>query len=247
MAGSGTNIAGSKDDLYKQIIAMPHFLKVVFFLILLICRPVIAETEQENLVALADEVLVDILTIPERTIPPSLLSHAQAIAIIPEVMKVGFVIGGRYGKGVIMMKNRNTHAWSDPVFMTLKGGSLGFQIGVQSTDVILVFKNKRGLNSLMKGKFTLGADVAVAAGPVGRNASAATDVKLQAEILSYSRSRGLFAGISLDGSSLEIDHVANASFYDREDVVPRQIFNGEVRSPQAVQPLKNSLREHAKQ
>ena len=247
MAGSGTNIAGSRDDLYKEVIAMSHFSKVVLFLILLISQPVLAETEQETLVALADEVLIDILTIPERTIPPSLLSQAQAIAIIPEVVKVGFVVGGRYGEGVLMMKNRNTHAWSDPVFLTLKGGSVGFQIGVQSTDVILVFKNKRGLNSLMTGKFTLGADAAVAAGPVGRNASAATDVKLQAEILSYSRSRGLFAGISLDGSALEIDHAANASFYDREDVVPRQIFNGEVRSPHAAQPLKNSLREHAKQ
>jgi len=226
---------------------MSHFLKVVFFIILLISRPVLAESEQENLVALADEVLRDILTIPERTIPPSLLSQAQAIAIIPEVVKVGFLIGGRYGKGVIMMKNRNTHAWSDPVFLTLKGGSVGFQVGAQSTDVILVFKNARGLNSLMTGKFTLGADAAVAAGPMGRNAAAATDVKLQAEILSYSRSRGLFAGLSLDGSSLRIDHAANASFYGRKEVSPRQIFNGQVRSPQIAQPLKNSLREHAKQ
>lgn len=230
---------------------MSQIYKVVFFMILLISRPVIvdvqAETEQENLVALADEVFRDVLSIPERSIPPSLLSQAQAIAIIPEVMKVGFVIGGRYGKGVIMMKNRNTHAWSDPVFLTLKGGSVGFQIGAQSTDVILVFKNTRGLNSLMTGKFTLGADAAVAAGPVGRNAAAATDVKLQAEILSYSRSRGLFAGISLDGSSLGIDHAANTSFYDRIEVTPRQIFNGQVRSPRAAQPLKNSLREYAKQ
>lgn len=225
---------------------MSQTFKILLFLLLLISRPVFAESDQENLVALADEVLRDILTIPERSIPPSLLSQAQAIAIIPEVVKVGLVVGGRYGEGVIMMKNQHTHAWSDPVFLTLKGGSVGLQIGAQSSDVILVFKNKRGLNSLMQGKFTLGADAAVAAGPVGRNAAAATDVKLQAEILSYSRSRGLFAGISLDGSALEIDHAANVAFYNRNDVTPRQVFHGEVLSPPASQTLRNSLREYAK-
>ncbi len=221
-------------------------LNFILLLLLFGSCPVLAEHEQENLVTLADEVLRDIFTIPERSIPPSLLSRAQAIAIIPEVMKVGFVVGGRYGKGVLVMKNRNTHAWSDPVFLQLKGGSLGFQIGVQSSDIILVFNNRRGLNSLVNGQFTLGADAAVAAGPVGRNAAAATDVKLQAEILSYSRSRGLFAGVSLDGSSLAIDHAANALFYGRDEVTPRQIFSGEVRSPKAAQVLKNTLRKHAK-
>lgn len=210
----------------------------------------IAETidsKENELIALADEVLRDILIIPERSIPPRLLDQAQAIAIIPEVLKVGFVLGGSYGEGVILIKNRNTHAWSDPVFLTLKGGSLGFQIGAQSSDVILVFKNTRGLNNLMHGEFTLGAGASIAAGPIGRSASAATDTKLQAEIMSYSRSRGLFAGISLEGASLGINHAANASFYNRTDILPQQIFNGEVRSPRAAQPLKNSLREHASQ
>ncbi len=211
-------------------------------------KPFLSETKQEEKIALADEVLRDILTIPERSIPPSLLSQAQAIAIIPEVIKVGLVVGGRYGEGIIIMRNRNTHAWSDPVFIKLKGGSLGLQLGAQSSDVILIFKNKRGLNSLMSGKFTLGLDAAVAAGPVGRNLAAATDVKLQAEILSYSRSRGLFAGVSLDGSSLQIDREANEAFYDRKGVTARQIFGGRVKSPTAVlQPLRNSLREHATQ
>lgn len=195
---------------------------------------------------LADEVLRDILTIPESSIPPSLLSQAQAIAIIPDVVKLGLVIGGRYGKGVIMLRNRNTHAWTDPVFIILKGASVGFQVGAQSSDVILVFRNQRGIKSLIKGKFTLGADAAIAAGPVGRNASASTDVKLQAEILSYSRSRGLFAGISLDGSQLAIDHAANLAFYGRQDVTPSEIFNGPVKSPQTTGPLKNTLRSYAK-
>lgn len=233
---------------------MTAFKKVIIHLFLisscLFVKTVGAETidtKENTLVALADEVLRDILTIPERSIPPKLLAQAQAIAIIPEVLKVGLIVGGSYGEGVILIKNRNTHAWSDPVFLRLKGGSLGLQIGAQSSDVILVFKNTRGLNSLMQGKFTIGAGASIAAGPVGRNVSAATDTKLQAEIMSYSRSRGLFAGLSLEGASLSINHAANASFYHRPDILPQQIFNGEVRSPRVVQPLKNSLREHASQ
>ncbi len=205
------------------------------------------ETKENTTVALADEVLRDILTIPERSIPPALLAQVQAIAIIPGVIKIGLVLGGSYGEGVILMKNRHTRTWSDPVFLTLKGGSLGLQMGAQSSDLILVFKNKRGLTDLMHGELTLGAGASVAAGPVGRSALAATDVKLRSEIMSYSRSRGLFAGISLEGASLGINNAANAAFYNRNEISPRQIFNGEVRSPRAVQTLKNSLREHAGQ
>lgn len=206
-----------------------------------------AEPRQDGIVSLADEVLADIMTIPERSIPPKLLTQAQAIAIIPEVLKVGLVLGGRYGEGILLMRDPHSHSWSDPVFISLKGGSLGFQLGAQSSDVILVFKNKRGLKSLMTGKFTLGADAAVAAGPVGRHAAAATDVKLQAEILSYSRSRGLFAGVSLDGTALQINHGANALYYQRESVSTAEIFNGYVRSPPSTLKLKNSLRQYAKQ
>lgn len=218
----------------------------LFLCCLIFSHELYAETSQETQVILADEVLRDILTIPESSIPPSLLSQAQAIAIIPDVVKLGLVMGGRYGKGVIMLRNRHTHAWSDPVFIILKGASVGFQVGAQSSDVILVFRNQRGINSLIQGKFTLGADAAIAAGPVGRNAAAATDVKLQAEILSYSRSRGLFAGISLDGSQLAIDHAANRAFYGRQDVTPGDIFNGPVKSPPTTSPLKNTLRSYVK-
>lgn len=206
---------------------------------------VLAETDQVMLLDDANDVLKDILNIPEQSIPPSLLANAQAIAIIPEVVKVGFIIGGRFGKGVIMVRNKNTRSWSDPVFVTLTGGSVGFQLGAQSTDVILVFGNRRGINSLIKGKFTLGADAAIAAGPVGRNAAAATDVKLQSEILSYSRSRGLFAGVSLDGSAIDIDHRANSSFYATPNVTARDIFKGLVESPKETRQLKNSLQKYA--
>lgn len=226
---------------------MHAFKSLVFLLCLISSHFALAGTSETELVSLSDEVLRDIMTIPERSIPPKLLSEAQAIAIIPEVIKVGLVVGGRYGRGIIVIKDPTTQAWSDPVFLKLKGGSVGLQLGAQSSDLILVFKNKRGLKSLMSGKFTLGADAAIAAGPVGRNAAAATDVKLQAEILSYSRSRGLFAGLSLDGTSLDIDHRSNALFYERERVSSAEIFNGFVRSPRTTQALKNSLRQYAKQ
>lgn len=225
---------------------LKSYIRQLLCLVMLVFSiPVSAESDQVILIDEAHDVLMDILNIPERTIPPSLLAGAQAIAIIPEVVKVGLVIGGRYGEGLIVMRNRNTRAWSDPVFITLTGGSVGFQIGAQSSDVILVFRNRRGINSLIEGKFTLGADAAVAAGPVGRHAAAATDTKLQSEILSYSRTRGLFAGVSLDGSALEIDRIANRSFYSEPDVTARDIFKGLVKSPKETRQLKNSLRQHA--
>lgn len=147
-----------------------------------------------------------------QAIPDSLLQDAQAVAIVPNVVKVGLIIGGRHGRGVVIVRQADG-SWSPPTFIELSGGSVGWQVGVQSTDVVLVFKNRQGLDSLLQGnKFTLGADAAVAAGPVGRQASAATDAQLRAEVYSYSRSRGLFAGVALDGSVLSIDSASNTAF-----------------------------------
>ena len=142
----------------------------------------------------ASRVLGEILRIPEESIPTNLLAEAQAIAVIPNVVKAGFVVGGRRGRGLIAMRGADG-TWSNPSFVTLTGGSFGFQAGVQSADVILVFRSKRGVDSIVNGKFTLGADASVAAGPVGRSAQASTDEQLKAEIYSYSRARGLFAGV----------------------------------------------------
>ncbi len=162
------------------------------------------------------------------------------------MVKVGFILGGRFGKGVVLRRGTSGVGWSEPVFLTLTGGSVGFQIGAQATDVILVFKNRRGLDSLVNGKFTLGADAAVAAGPVGRNAAAATDVQLKSEILSYSRSRGLFAGVALDGSVLEIDQSANASYYGKEAITAGEIFEGGApRHPDEAARLRATLSRYS--
>lgn len=160
----------------------------------------------------AQSVLQEIMAIPARRIPADLLRDAHGVAIIPGVIKIGFIAGVRRGHGVILTKDRDGD-WTLPQFVTLTGGSAGWQVGAQSTDVILVFRTASSIENIRRGQFTIGADAAAAAGPVGRNASAATDAQLRAEILSYSRSRGLFAGVSLDGSVLEINRNANRSFY----------------------------------
>lgn len=160
----------------------------------------------------ADQTLHEIMAIPASQIPANLLAEAQGVAIIPNVIKVGFIAGFRRGQGVVMVRGADGN-WTAPQFVTLTGGSVGWQAGVQGTDVVLVFLTQKSVQGLMTGKFTIGADASAAAGPVGRNASAATDARLQAEILSYSRSRGLFAGVSLDGSAIEINQAASAAFY----------------------------------
>lgn len=161
----------------------------------------------------ASIVLDDLAAIPLKGIPPALLADAQGVAIIPRVIKAGFVFGGRVGHGVVLARDK-AGAWGDPVFVDLGGASVGFQAGVESTDVVLVFRTRGSLDRLLegKGKLTLGADAAVAAGPVGRQAAAATDGRLEAEIVSYSRSRGLFAGVSLDGAAIVADRDATDRF-----------------------------------
>lgn len=204
----------------------------------------IAASDETKRVESATEVLSKIMEIPESAIPPALLRDAQGIAVIPGVIKVGFVVGGQYGRGVLVV--RKSGAWSNPVFISLMSGSVGWQIGAESTDFVLVFKTPRSIEGIMKGKYTLGADAAVAAGPVGRLAKASTDIELKAEIYSYSRSRGLFAGISLEGSSLQVDDKSNAAFYEKENVHPSEILSGkEVKTPAVAEKLKISLEKYA--
>ena len=177
----------------------------------------------------AVRVLTDIQAIPESAIPDKLFDEARAVLVVPDAIKAGLVVGGRRGHGLLSVKGADG-TWSNPAFVTLTGGSIGFQAGVQSADIVLVFRSERGLDSIVNGKFTLGADAGVAAGPVGRNASAATDGAMKAEIWSWSRARGLFAGVALDGAVLSIDDAADESVYGR-DTTPRMIF--ESRAPQA--------------
>jgi lipid-binding SYLF domain-containing protein len=181
-----------------------------------------AETAESGLAVLKDST-----SIPDKGIPEKLLCEAEAVAIIPDVIKVGFIGGVRLGRGVVLIKDKDGN-WSNPVFVQVTGGSVGFQAGAQSTDVVLVFKTKKSVERILnnRDKFTLGADAAVAAGPLGREAAAATDVQLKAEIYSYSRSRGLFAGVALDGSALRIDHRSNAAYYQLADASASDIVSG---------------------
>ncbi|PZO62746.1 MAG: ligand-binding protein SH3 [Pseudoxanthomonas suwonensis] len=174
----------------------------------------------------AVRVLRDIQAIPESAIPDKLLDEARAIVVVPDTIKAGLVIGGRRGHGLMAVKTADG-TWSNPGFVKLTGGSIGLQAGVQSSDVVLVFRSERGLDSIVNGKFTLGADAAVAAGPLGRNAATATDGQLKAEIWSWSRARGLFAGVALDGAVLSMDDAANEAVYGR-DTTPRMVLEGRI-------------------
>jgi lipid-binding SYLF domain-containing protein len=186
----------------------------------------------------ATNVLKDFSQMKE-SIPHDLISEYKGIVIVPKLLNGGFVVGGKRGKGIAMVKLDNGQ-WSDPVFVTLTGGSLGLQIGVQSVDLVLVFRHKGVLTKVKNGDFTIGGDVSAAAGPVGRSTSANTDYKLQAEVYSYSRSRGLFAGISINGLNLGIDKKANADYYG-SDISSHDIFEMSKSNTEAVTQLKATL------
>jgi lipid-binding SYLF domain-containing protein len=174
--------------------------------------PALGQSPLDDSVNAAMQVLREIMAVPLKCIPESLLHEAQGIAVIPGMVKGGFIVGARHGKGVLATRDE-VGLWRAPVFITVTGGSVGPQAGVQAIDVVLVFRTRRSVEGILKGTVTIGADLAVAAGPVGRQASAATDAELKAEILSYSRSRGLFAGAAIDGAIMHIDHRANAEYY----------------------------------
>jgi lipid-binding SYLF domain-containing protein len=200
-------------------------------------------TDEISKINAATEVIQEITGIPEG-ISPTLLANAYGVVIIPGTIKLGFIFGGQYGSGIAMSRGEDG-AWSNPSFIYIAGGSFGLQIGAVSSDIILVFKTRKSVMGLTKGNFTLGGDAAVAAGPVGRRAVAATDWQLKAEIYSYARSRGLFAGISLDGSALAIDTNANETFYAKPDISANEIFAAPPSASPAVARLKNFLGKSA--
>jgi len=180
----------------------------------LAASPLWAGDRELKTVTEATEVVKQFATIPLHCIPPHLLHEAAGVAVLPNVVKAGLLVDGQFGRGVALVRQPDG-SWSNPTFMTMKGLGVGGQAGVESTDLVLVFKTRNSVDRVLLGKrkLTLGADVAVAAGPVGRDAEVATDAILKAEILSYSRSRGLFVGVSLEGASLRVDREANESFY----------------------------------
>lgn len=201
------------------------------------------ESERERLEN-AGKVLKEILDMPEG-IPKDLLDSAECVAVFPSVVKAAFVIGGQYGRGAMVCRTgrNNMGPWGAPIMMALEAGSFGFQIGGQATDFVFLVMNKRGADSLLNSKVKLGADASLAAGPKGRTASAATDVAFRSEILSYSRARGAFAGVSLEGGTLRPDDDGNEDLYGRK-IKPRQeVASGELPVPPAAQALVGTLQQ----
>jgi len=208
----------------------------VVLLAALFTTTAIAETKTEKRMNNAIEVLQQFTEIPEQAIPESILRDAYGVAILPSVVKVGFTIGGRFGRGVLMVRNADG-SWSNPAFISLGGGSLGLQIGAESSDILLVFRNQRSINSIYNGKLTLGGNASASAGPVGRTASAATDGQLGAEIYSYSRSRGLFAGIALDGAWIAMDQKSNDEYYNNGMTAEEIFAANNMPTPQGAEKL----------
>jgi lipid-binding SYLF domain-containing protein len=191
----------------------------------------------------ADQVFNEIMNAPDQGIPGNLLDKAECIAIIPGDVKFAFIFGGNYGRGIATCRT-NGGKWTAPLFIAISGGSVGYQIGGSSTDVVLLFMNQHALHSLLSDRFKLGADASVAAGPVGRTATAATDLKLNAEILSYSRAKGVFAGVSLSGAVVRTDESADKAMYG-SSVTRDALIHGEVPVPEAAAPLLHTIHQFA--
>ena len=195
-------------------------------------------------IAVAATVFDEIMAAPDKGIPREFLEDAYCIGVIPAVKRAGFVFGGKYGKGVFVCRMPGSRAWTGPSTVRIEGGSFGFQIGGGETDVVLVVRNARGAEKLMKSKFTLGGDASAMAGPVGRSAEAKTDALMHAEILSWSRSRGLFAGVSLEGATLRDDSDDNAVIYGRK-VHHGDILRGKVAAPASARVLATTLSRYS--
>ena len=193
-------------------------------------------TKETGIVLAARDVLMDLTQIPARGIPLGILEESQGVAIFPDMIKAGFVVGGRHGNGVVMLRHEDG-TWSNPIFLMMTGGSVGWQIGAQATDVVLLFKSRRSVEDfLQRRKITLGVDAAVAAGPIGRQAEASTDLKFKAEILSYSRSRGLFAGASIEGAGIKPNEKLNLRYYGGMAFSLAEILDGFTRDGAMIQP-----------
>jgi SH3 domain-containing YSC84-like protein 1 len=220
--------------------------KCIALLLALVCMPAFAARNEKELDRIKDAgvVLKEILNIPD-DIPRDLLDRAECVIVLPSVKKFAIGIGGDFGRGVMVCRTGEhyTGPWGAPAMYALEGGNIGFQLGGQATDFVLLVMNPRGAESLMASKIKLGADAAAAAGPKGRDTTAATDIALRAEILSYSRSRGLFAGVSLEGSTLRQDNGANEKLYGRRLTAREILREGKASSPAAAHVLDAELQK----
>jgi lipid-binding SYLF domain-containing protein len=202
------------------------------------------DNDTANRLNAAADVLRDIMAAPDKGIPQDLLDKAACIVTVPNVKKGAFIVGAKYGRGFIMCRNTNGRGWSAPGGVRVEGGSVGFQIGGSETDVVMLLMNQSAIDKLLSSKFTIGADGSAAAGPVGRTASAQTDAQLHAELLTYSRARGLFAGVSLDGATLRPDDDANKDMYGK-DMSNKDVVRGNVPAPPTAARLIEELNRHS--
>ncbi|HSB28942.1 MAG TPA: lipid-binding SYLF domain-containing protein [Pyrinomonadaceae bacterium] len=189
-------------------------------------------------------VLSEIMAAPDKGIPQDLLDKSACVVIVPNVKKGAFIVGAKYGRGFVVCRNQNGRGWSAPAGVKIEGGSVGFQIGGSETDVVMLLMNQSAIDKLLSSKFTIGGDASVAAGPVGRTSSAATDAQLHAELLSYSRARGLFAGVSLDGATLRPDDDANKDMYGKA-MSNKDVVRGNIKPPRAADRLIAELNKHS--
>ncbi len=206
--------------------------------------PAFAQKDENNRIKNAGQVMVEILNVPD-DIPADILDKAECVIVLPSVMKFAIGFGGSYGRGVMTCRSGKEFSgpWSAPSMMAVEGGSFGFQLGGQATDFVLLVMNPRGANSILTSQVKLGADVAAAAGPKGRDVAAATDVTMRAEILSYSRSRGLFAGISLEGSTLRPDNDGNERLYGKGVTAKDIVINSAIHAPTSAKLLVSTLEQ----
>lgn len=203
-----------------------------------------AEDKWNNLVEEAGKVLLEVQKMPDQSIPDNLLKNCSAIAIFPSTVSGGFIIGGKYGQGIIMVRDEESRNWSSPAIFTIGGGSFGLQIGGQATDFVLLVTNRRSVDGLLQGKFKLGADAAVSAGPVGRNAEASADIQLKGGILAYSRSRGLFVGIRLDGDVISQDWSGNEALYGKKLSAKEILLERKAAMPSSAKQVLEVLNKY---
>src|ERR1035437_4885092 len=211
------------------------------------CTPLLAADAKTKTAERLDEsasLFSEIMGTPDRSIPQDLLERANCIVLVPGLKKAAFGVGGKYGRGFALCRAAGGAGWGPPAALRIEGGSVGFQIGVSSTDVVMLVMNQRGMEKLSSSKFTIGADASVAAGPVGRNAAAQTDAFMHAEILSWSRSRGLFAGVSLDGATLRNDLDENQVLYGQPST-SKQILGSGAKMPGAASKLITALNKYS--
>jgi lipid-binding SYLF domain-containing protein len=228
---------------------MNRHLAVVVLAVAAIVSPVLAQKPPDSEVKRLTEaasVVEEIMGAADKALPQSVMEKAEGIAVFPSLLKGGVGIGGERGHGVLSVRDKKNGGWSAPAFLTITGGSIGAQIGMQAVDLVLIINNERGLEQLVKNQFKIGADMGVAAGPVGREATASTDIQMRAQMFSYSRSRGLFAGVTLNGATIRQDRDANERFYGTAFRTGQIVFDGMGGSPDSANAWKAALTKYAK-